>query len=78
MNDTPPLTPPKSDVGLIVEINDGPEYKPNFKRRVELIAWDPTPGFVVCRDTKTEEILRVSKTKIEQAKLEAFGLKREA
>jgi hypothetical protein len=64
---------PKSDSGLVVEINDGPEDKPNFKRIVELICWDTMPAMILCRDTKTGQLLRVDRTKIEQAKLEAFG-----
>lgn len=72
-----PKPEPKSDAGLVVEINDGPDYEPNFKRLVELLAWDTTPGIVICRDTKTGQLLRVDRTKIEQAKLEAFGLLRD-
>lgn len=70
-------TEPKSDVGLILEIHDGPAYHPNFKRTVEIVGWDTMPGIVICIDVKTGETLRVDRQKIEQAKMEAFGLKQE-
>lgn len=68
------MNQPPSDVGLVVEINDGPEYNPNFKRIVRLVSWDTMPGIVICEDTKTGETLRVDRQKIEKAKREAFGM----
>lgn len=62
-----------SDVGLVVEINDGPSDKPNFKRIVKIVGWDTMPGTVLCWDTGRGEMVRVDRQKIEEAKAEAFG-----
>lgn len=59
-----------TDAGLIVQVNDGPAYHPNFKRTVKLLAWDVMPGFVICEDQNSGEILSIFRQKIEQSKLE--------
>lgn len=66
----------QSDVGLLVEINDGPSDKPNFKRIVKIVGWDTMPGTVLCWDIGRCEMVRVDRQKIEEAKAEAFGLRR--
>jgi len=63
---------PKSDAGLVVSINDGPDEKPNYKRIVKLIYEDTSTGMILCRDERTGEILRVDRGKIIRAKQEAM------
>lgn len=68
------MNTPTSDVGLVVEINDGPLDKPNFRRFVKIVGWDAMPGIVLCWDVDREEMVRIDRQKVEQAKLEAFGM----
>lgn len=57
-----------TDIGLVLEIIDGPEYQPNFKRTVKVVGYGTVHGFYFCRDMKTGEIVQVYRQKIEQAK----------
>lgn len=61
----------RTDIGLVLEISDGPEYSPNFKRTVKVISRGSVDGFYYCRDMKTGEIVQIYRHKIEQAKEKA-------
>lgn len=56
------------------EINDGPDYAPNFKRRVVEMDFPPQNNFVYVRDVRTGEILRIDRGRLDRArKVEAPG-----
>lgn len=63
------MNPPtdNSDAGKIFEIYDGPPDKKNFNRLVEVVCWDLVPGMVICKDVKTGSVLRIHRSKIEEA-----------
>lgn len=47
-----------------VTINDGPDYAPNWKRKVIVIRPADIPGFTLCEDVLTRERLIVASGRI--------------
>ncbi len=54
----------------IYHINDGPDYHPNKKRKVEVMRQADLPGMVMCRDIDTNESVIVEIGKLERAQKE--------